>query len=152
MKSGKAKILDILDEEGRGMIQTEQGRVPVAFSIPGETWKLGPPPELMVASPDRVVAPCPYFTRCGGCQLQHMELRRQVEEKQKWLHSILRDLVAEEKIRPLIRSARPWNYRRRIQLHAGPKGELGFYAWKSRQVVDIDQCLIADETLNAKLP
>ncbi|MCE9626189.1 MAG: hypothetical protein K8R69_12190 [Deltaproteobacteria bacterium] len=124
----------------------------IPFSIPGETWRLGPKPELIKASPDRVTPPCVYFTRCGGCQLQQMTETRQASEKQRWLVDLLKGVASEEKILPLLPSPKNWNYRRRIQLHVGPKGEVGFYAVKSRQVIDIESCAIADPALNAKLP
>jgi len=113
---------------------------------------MGPHPELLEASPDRVAPPCPYFTHCGGCQLQHMNQARQSLEKQSWLQNNLQGIVSDEKILPLLPSPQAWNYRRRIQLHVGPKGEVGFYAVKSRQVIAIESCAIADPRLNAKLP
>src|SRR5580700_5234964 len=27
--------------------------------------------EVLAPAPERVVAPCPYFARCGGCHYQH---------------------------------------------------------------------------------
>ncbi|HKX13163.1 MAG TPA: RsmD family RNA methyltransferase [bacterium] len=98
------------------------------------------------------IPPCPYFGPCGGCQLQDMTYEEQLAHKQAWLMETLRGLVEEEKVRPILASPRAWNYRRRIQLHVGPKGEVGFYGSKSRQVVPIETCLIAEEALNAKIP
>ncbi|MFO1464632.1 MAG: RsmD family RNA methyltransferase [bacterium] len=144
--------IEALDDEGRGLARVDGKNQGVAFAIPGETWRLQPKPELVEASPDRVPPPCPYFGRCGGCQLQHMKAARQAEEKDLWLRRVLRGLVPEERILPLIRSPREWNYRRRIQLHVGPRGEIGFYAAKSREVVDIQSCRIAEEALNRQLP
>ena len=101
----------------------------------------------MTRSPD-----CPYFGPCGGCQLQNVEYEDQLRQKQSWLAETMREVVFEEKIRPILASPREWNYRRRIQLHVGPKGEVGFYGNRSRQVVEIERCLIADEKLNARIP
>ncbi|HEX5034536.1 MAG TPA: hypothetical protein VFW62_08660, partial [bacterium] len=98
------------------------------------------------------VPPCPYFGPCGGCQLQELTYEEQLAHKQARLAELMKSLVAEEKIRPILASPKAWNYRRRIQLHVGPKGEVGFYGSKSRKVVEVDRCLIADEALNARIP
>ncbi|HCU23780.1 MAG TPA: hypothetical protein DF383_02085 [Deltaproteobacteria bacterium] len=97
-------------------------------------------------------APCPYFGLCGGCQLQHLSEATQLTEKQAWLESLLAGTVEAKLIRRILPSPRAWHYRRRIQLHVGPKGEVGFYAAKSRAVVDIESCSIAAEPLNARIP
>ncbi|HKY62270.1 MAG TPA: RsmD family RNA methyltransferase [bacterium] len=98
------------------------------------------------------IPPCPYFGPCGGCQLQDLTDQEQLAHKQAWLAEILKGVVAAEQIHPILPSPKTWNYRRRIQLHVGPQGQVGFYGSRSRQVVEIDRCLIADEALNAKIP
>ena len=37
--------------------------------------------EIFSPGPDRREPPCPYFERCGGCDLQHLEDARQLEFK-----------------------------------------------------------------------
>src|SRR3954465_14880829 len=39
---------------------------------------------IVTASPARIEAPCPHYTRdrCGGCQLQHMTYESQLAAKQ----------------------------------------------------------------------
>ncbi len=102
--------------------------------------------------PDRVEPPCPYFGKCGGCQLQHMNEARQLIEKEKWVREIFQGMIPEEKIHSMIPSPKNWNYRRRVQFQISPDGEVGFYGWGSQKVVPIKECLIADERINAAIP
>ncbi|MDX1387065.1 MAG: hypothetical protein R3257_05700 [bacterium] len=101
---------------------------------------------------NRVDPPCPYYGECGGCQLQHFDYPSQLIWKQRLLQSYLETLVEPEKLRPMIGSPLQWNYRRRIQVHATPKGEPGFFATGSHHVVPIESCLIAQQPLNDALP
>ncbi len=39
--------------------------------------------KVLNESPDRVQAPCPIYTQCGGCQLQHMSYAGQLEWKRQ---------------------------------------------------------------------
>ncbi len=39
--------------------------------------------EIEEPSPYRVEAPCPYFGRCGGCKLQHVDYQAQLRFKSK---------------------------------------------------------------------
>ena len=45
--------------------------------------------EIVKASPERIVAPCPYFGPCSGCQWQHINYDHQLKLK--------RDLVLEKR-------------------------------------------------------
>jgi 23S rRNA (uracil1939-C5)-methyltransferase len=42
------------------------------------------------ASPTRVVPPCPFFGRCGGCQWQHVSLQAQRDAKREIVERALR--------------------------------------------------------------
>lgn len=159
--------IESLDEQGRGLARADKKVLKIPYVIPGEKIRIVAHDlsgftvpkrmpalnsfEILSASPDRVDPPCPYFTHCGGCQLQHMKVERQMLEKERYLQGLFAEVVPIEAIRPILSSPRAWNYRRRIQLHAGPRGEVGFYAPLSHQVVDIQSCRIAEEALNRKL-
>jgi len=56
-----------------------------------------------------------------------------------------------EIVLPTFPSPKQWYYRNRIQLHVDSKGRIGFYKPKSKEVVEFDECLIADERLNEQL-
>src|SRR5436309_16058996 len=65
------------------------------------------PLRILEPAPQRVVPPCPYFGRCGGCQLQHLSSAHQASWKKEMLRETLRRIG---KI--------PWD--REVELHAGP--------------------------------
>lgn len=101
---------------------------------------------------------CPYFGRCGGCQLQHLGSDVALREKGTWFLETLRrvgrwpqaDLsLASEKLR--VHSAASWHYRRRIRLHFDGI-ELGFFGKHSNRVVGIDSCAIASKNISDKIP
>jgi len=158
-----SKIIE-LDSEGRGVAMAGTDRRAVPYVIPGEPVRIHPKPgkkadaplslgevEIVNPSPDRVIPPCPYFGECGGCQLQHISLPRQLQEKQRWLQRLLVNAVPAEQILPVIASPEELHYRRRVQFQVGPRGEVGFYAPHSQRVVGIDRCLIAREEINQKI-
>jgi 23S rRNA (uracil1939-C5)-methyltransferase len=129
--------------------------------------------ELLEASPDRAEAPCPIYRQCGGCQLQHMEYRAQLEWKRQ---HVIDSLTRIGKLRvagggsgagdggadggvvvhPTIGMIDPWRYRNKAQvpigmaradLDDGAAGSLigGFYARGSHRIIDMDACVIQHE-------
>lgn len=77
--------IDSLGAQGDGVAQLEGKQVFVAYALPGEKVRvrLGPKggnaftgrlQDVVTTAPDRVVPPCPVFTKCGGCALQHLAL------------------------------------------------------------------------------
>ncbi|HWL54928.1 MAG TPA: TRAM domain-containing protein [Chthoniobacteraceae bacterium] len=108
--------------------------------------------ELESASPDRVEAPCPYFTRCGGCAYQHIAYERQLEIKSAQVGQTLERIgkLASVPMRPMIPSPQPYGYRNRIRVHASG-GKVGFYAPDGHHLVDIRECLLASPEVNRQL-
>lgn len=97
---------------------------------------------------------CPYYEACGGCQLQHLEYRRQVSVKKKILREILGRELAGFFIPELeFISGNEFSYRRNARFQVGdPKQPiLGFYRAKSRDVVDVEFCSLLSDPLNEAL-
>ena len=113
--------------------------------------------ELVQASPDRQQPPCPYFGRCGGCDFQQMNPRRQLDSKAEILtdalHHVGRIRGAESRI--VLNPSPVTVYRNRLQLRVLSRNgrvSWGFFERASHRVVEIDRCRIATDALWAILP
>lgn len=104
-------------------------------------------------APCRVKPRCPVFGSCGGCQWQHINYGTQLEWKQKIFIETLERIgkISNPEVGGILRSPKEWHYRNRIQLHIDSKKRVGFYKSKSKEVVEFEECFIADERINLEL-
>lgn len=106
------------------------------------------------ASPHRVKAPCPVYEECGGCQLQHLDYKEQLNQKRDIVVQAFEKYMKnsmEEKIRPTLGMENPWHYRNKSQLQVGRKDEkviTGLYKQNSHQLIDIAHCMIQHKATN----
>jgi 23S rRNA (uracil1939-C5)-methyltransferase len=149
-------------------VAREDGKVwLVNYALPGEVVEAEPrgrqggvavaaATRVIEASPHRVMAPCPYFGACGGCQLQHadyahqLELKRQVVEE-AWTRVGLR-LPPDTAV---LGMEDPWRYRIRGEFEALAEASgwrFGFHRMRSHSVLPIDSCVIHDSRIERALP
>ena len=109
-------------------------------------------------SPDRVAPECRYFTRCGGCQYQHMAYPVQLQMKQKQIADLFERVgkIPRSVVAPVIPCPSPYHYRNRIMIRSqwnGPakKLEIGFIRADNHFVEDIEECQIAEPVLNEQI-
>lgn len=147
---------------GRGLGRIDGQAVLVPFVLPGEVVRIevererrslleASLVEVVSASGERVVPPCPYFRRCGGCQYQHAAHDFQVAQKREVLREVFRrigKLEAPEEIGVV--SASPWEYRSRAQFHLAG-GAIGYQEAGSNRLCPVDRCPISSPTINAGL-
>ena len=108
--------------------------------------------EVLRPGTDRRPAPCPYFERCGGCDLQHLEEPAQVRLKAEAALETLRRLGGLDKPPRLeIEVGEMWGYRQRAQLQVDPRLGVGYFARGSRDLVAVDRCPILVPELEALL-
>jgi len=102
---------------------------------------------------------CAVFGVCGGCTMQHLDIRAQVAMKQRVLEDDLRHIakvIPEEILRPMGGPA--WEYRHRARLSAVnrsiKKGTvlIGFHEGKSGYVADMLACEILPKHVSHLLP
>ena len=165
MKRGEEIEVEITDVAyGGDAIARHEGRVVfVPYAIPGErvvarvtdvhrSYARAEIKRIAVPSPGRIAPPCPLFTRCGGCAYQHIVYARQLEIKTRQVAEAFRRIgkIAAPPVEPARPSPKDYHYRNRITVHVQPP-EIGFRGTDPRRLVEVKECLLAEERVNAAL-
>ncbi|MCR4580447.1 MAG: TRAM domain-containing protein [Treponema sp.] len=99
--------------------------------------------KILEASKNRIIPPCPYYGKCGGCNMMHIEPAYQRQLRA----SILEDLFSQNGIKfkesVEIIYGPDYEYRARFQLTDG-----GLSQRKSNQIIPIEKCLCAEKNIN----
>jgi len=161
-------VIDGVSHDGRGVARHEGKAVFVIGALPGErvTAKLTRKhrrydeailSEVLLASPDRVAAPCPHFGTCGGCALQHLSADAQLTMKAGTLKENLERIGHVSPKRWLAPLHGPSvGYRRKARLsvrHVLKKDRVlvGFREGDGRYVADLNQCHVLVPQVGFKL-
>ena len=152
----KVKIV-AFDHQGRGIAKINNKVVFVPNTLVGEIvnieilidkkkYAVGLAKEIVKKSPKRVNVLCPYYDKCGGCDLLHIEYNEQLKLKEGMVKNIFdRYLKKEVKINKIV-SGKQYNYRNKVTLQVNKN--IGFFNKSSYDIVNIDNCLIASENIN----
>ncbi len=96
-------------------------------------------------SKDRVKPICPYYSKCGGCQIQHLSYEAQGKFKQRLVEDLLGSYC---KVNDILTMKEPYNYRNKIHstFSYDKRRQIisGIYQENTHDVIDIDRCLIQD--------
>lgn len=160
-------ILDIVSQgyEGEGIAKVDGYPIFIEGALKGEKVKVrvvkvnknfayGKLLEVIEKSEGRVEPKCEYFKRCGGCKLQHMDYETQLDFKWERVKDCIKKIggLSEELVEyPIGMEENPYQYRNKVQLPIGMvkgKPALGFYAPRSHDIIDIEECLIQEEDAN----
>ncbi len=112
--------------------------------------------EVLTPSPHRIQPPCPYYGRCGGCDLQHAtpdcQLRLKTEMVRESLGRIspYKEEALTRFLAPIIPSPLIFHYRQRLRLKV-EKGKVGLRHPRSHSVCPIRTCLLARPEINVVL-
>lgn len=99
--------------------------------------------EILEPSPDRIIPPCPFFGRCGGCDFQQLNYPAQLNAKVVIIKDALRRIGKiewQDEIK-IFESLSQWNYRTRVQWRRDGR-KLGYFERNSHRVIDVDVCPI----------
>ena len=152
---------------GHCVVRIEDRVVFVRHALPGERvvveitegsdgdrfWR-GDAVEVLTASPDRVVAPCPYAGpgKCGGCDLQHVAVPAQRELKAAVVREQLVRLARLDAdallvtglvVEPVPGDEQGLRWRIRQSFARTPGGGRAMRLHRSHAVIPVEDCLIA---------
>lgn len=170
--AGPGVILDLdidsLATGGEGVARDASGRVVfLARTAPGDRvrarvtssrkrWARAEVLELLKAGPGRRAAPCPVYDLCGGCALQHLEIRTQRDEKRRIVKEALRRIGGIDVDLPEVADAGPeFEYRNRIALTLRRGADRVRFGFRNRldpgSVVDVEDCPLAEPAVRRGL-
>ena len=117
--------------------------------------------KVLKPSPFRVTPLCPIAEKCGGCQLQSLDYKKQLELKER---KITENLIRiggispefiSEKMDPIIGMDNPFRYRNKAQYPVGTdkNGNViaGFYAGRTHSIIPNTECYLGAEENEAIL-
>ncbi|MEQ1597915.1 MAG: 23S rRNA (uracil(1939)-C(5))-methyltransferase RlmD [Methylotenera sp.] len=149
--------IESLDQEGRGVAHVEGKTIFIDGALPNErvtyqsqhikaSYEVASVVEILTPSNQRVTPKCPHFGLCGGCKLQHLDAKSQVEEKQKLLEADLWHIgkvKAENMLPPLYGPTWGYRHKARLSVKYVQKKErvlVGFNEKGTRFVADMNSC------------
>ncbi|MDD7795619.1 23S rRNA (uracil(1939)-C(5))-methyltransferase RlmD [Clostridium sp. 'White wine YQ'] len=163
VEKNKEYILEVVSQgyEGEGIAKVDGFPIFVEGALKGEkikvlvikvkkTYAFGKLLEILEPSEDRETPICPIYKRCGGCTLQHMKYRGQLDFKKDRVKDCVSKIgkLSEDLVLDTIGAEYPYRYRNKVQLPVGLiNGEIhiGFYAPRSHDIIDLKDCYIQDE-------
>lgn len=148
-----------LDHQGRGIGRINDKIIFIPNTIPGEIvnakitlekkkYLEGSVIEFIKTAPERVSNLCPYYPKCGGCQLLHMPYENQLQYKeQKIINIFNRYNLGNIKINSIIGSSNNFNYRNKVTFQCH-NNQLGYYEDNSNNFINIKNCLLLNNKIN----
>ncbi|MCI0510337.1 23S rRNA m(5)U-1939 methyltransferase [Chromohalobacter marismortui] len=155
--------IERLAHDGRGVARDPEGktvfvdqalsgeRVRVAVHRQRKRFDEAHVVERLETSPERATPPCAYYGRCGGCDLQHLELDAQREHKRRTLEELFtRQGLTLPEVQVLAGAGAGYRRRARLGVKCDAEGipHLGFRARGSEHLIDIDTCVVLEPMLS----
>lgn len=109
--------------------------------------------KIITPSSYRVNSPCPAFSKCGGCQLMHINYEKQLDIKKDIIENALKRIgKLDVSVNEMIGSSNQFRYRNKmifpIGIDKNGKKICGFYRERSHDIVELDDCLLGDEIIS----
>lgn len=116
-----------------------------------KTYGYGKCIRVVQPSKDRVEPFCPYYGKCGGCQLLHMSYQEQLCFKRNLVENNMRNIAGiDVPVLDTIGAASMTSYRNKAQfpVRINEKVAMGFYRLHSNDIIDMSTCMIQSNLIN----
>ena len=149
-----------IDDNGKGIIRFDNQTIFVNDLLPDEEgeikliYKFDKLKEAKLikrlnSSPIRCKPKCAYYSKCGGCNLMHINYQAQLEYKRQKVQNLLHKFAhIDFEVSPCLGMEKPFNFRNKIQVPVGKdkSGKIitGFYEENTHQIVPNLDCLVQD--------
>ncbi len=102
--------------------------------------------KIVKPSPDRIEYKCPYYNKCGGCNIANLEYTNQLKYKKEKVINIFKKYNKIDINPTIIASNEILHYRNKITLQYNEK--LGLYEEKTHNIIEIQECLLMPQKVN----
>lgn len=152
-------IIDDIDHQGRGIGHINGKTIFIPNALVGECVEVevtknkknymeGKVINYIKTSSLRIKPICPYFDKCGGCDLMHIPYEEQLKYKKNKVISIMKKFAHIDKdiVNDIISCEQTLGYRNKITFQV--KEKLGLFERKSYQLISVDKCLLVPDEVN----
>ena len=109
--------------------------------------------EKISSKNEDVVPPCPYFYRCGGCDIQHLTQEEQLKFKKEMVKNTLKKFgKIDTEVLDVVSSDKWFRYRNKFAFpvqEVNGQIKIGMFKKHSHEIIEISYCLLQSE--NAKV-
>lgn len=154
--------IEKLDHFGRGITEIDNKICFVENALPNEIVKINIIKEtkkyyvaevvdFIEKSPNRIIEKCPYYSICGGCDLEHLSFKKENEFKRRKVQELLVKFakINPTKVKETVFSDE-YYYRNKVTFHGKDK-QLGYYQKGSNNLIKIDKCYLLNPRINSIL-
>ena len=146
--------------EGEGIAKIDEFVIFIPEAIIGEKVKIkilkvnkniayGKILEIIEPSKYRIEPDCDTYSKCGGCNLRHIDYKYSLEMKKKSVQNTLRKALKRDiEIENIIEMEDPCYYRNKLQFPVGQENGnavIGVFAKRSHRIIETTDCKIQNK-------
>lgn len=170
LKKNEQYVTEIVDigSQGEGIGKIDDFTVFVPNALPNDkaevkivklkkNYAFGKIVKIIQPSHMRTKPECDVFQRCGGCTLQHLQYKYQLDFKTKKVKDSLERIGGFKniKINDTIGMENPFRYRNKAQFPVGKNSDgnavIGFYSPRSHNIIDCGGNCLIQNNINSEI-